>query len=1615
MKQVKLSDPSIADRSGDALRRWLHMPKRTRELNPFLSGTLDPKTRNSSASGIDGADFVSWESIDHLLIIFSDEIGQQTRHISGNCARSVDVLVKHLADCVQRKELRRNSVAVSSLSDATLLLLPWAMQMAITHNARTSLVFRTLAASLDYLQLQHHDPFCESQRLRILTQGAIFKLIQVVAKCAMDSPTDWSDDHPNMPRKKRPSTLASEDVMCDEECESLISSTEDLGRHACRVFSLLLPLYTPTLDVACKGVLLPVIHSLDLQNTFLKRHTLGEAATEFDDERSVVLVRVLDWLSNLLSSPGVNHKTTFSLFATPSIMLAFVRCYIYFDQDDRPGSMMCDKTMTAVNSRQEVVVGLLNGLFDQRHLDGFRSLLLSRRPREDPTGVDQSESAIANNKAPFRSYQEELFSGLTAALNLELCFDDDPAADDRQKRGIEVHDMTKVVPILLDGFMSKAEKWYQQLVDMGNRPAEKRARSNSYAWFQFQMFERLTQPLLPLMISEASRVDQNCTTLASLASLSACLQILLKYNGYRPSHDESDISQFRLLERMTLKLLTFIANDRHFDGVQQLGCVLVGLRWLFKLDHRLLLPRLSDVLVMCSACRDVRLSAPVNSLLLSVVDTYGLLRQQSALFESLARSSADQVLLSHFSVSTVAQAMAESIESCTTLQATKLLDLIKVCLNEVCDVGESEYDSKLTMIGYLCGLLTSHLPLDISGASGIAIECRSFLEGPVSRLLALGQRIRGSIGSQVTLSSISLCGMFLELQGRCAFLESLNLPVAIPLPFMELMNVMTEQAIPDSVHDFGGEMDLLADGWMPLWCHRLRVIHSIVQRKDGARDHGENLGADTLLTEAKALVYLTTEAACQQTHVQGGGLSRWVVISTNLSVWLSYATDAQVNMFLNWLFTLVTLDPISPLVPPTSGLGSRLDFSETEGELGFAMRLFHDTTFLSHQKIKKWLHLSAISSSAEWVAWALSEVESDDDRGWIKLHDLVQSSPQDVHNWTNLGAEDLSRIAVEITPLRWPSTKMVSTVLSRLQRASRPLKIVNGLASLVDDVRSSRIFIDVAFRLVHVIGSLAKSKRRLLGEGMDFIGVLRHSISSAMLPFSSHNFLALKQLLSIHVGTTTSALSMYQKCEIGDECDSMSIGFKAFMVGTKSLVQQLTSLILLCDDSGIAVLSTVRALVEHEDAFEGNIPSFLLGLGRSIVEALPKTYSQRREALLVRDELWEYIVALLEVGPEPEPEVFGDVCLILGVMIRIFGDWNTGSWPRKETLIKIADQAMVVLESGVSTSDAFKRGCRYLVACASATSPKPQHFHVILSALLTLPVGEDSFLEASFCHFAGNLSLQAAGDCLKILLGQNVNSVSSGISRVRLLRLFLQCINRAEQTETLATHGPQLLHFALSFMNVDTTDERTYAAIEACHVTRYLIRSHEVLPLRDRDLARILSHLSSMLGPSKDTSRETKAIVLEIRWLSTDLFLECSQVVLSMFQRYTKHLYSCVPSVISVLHSFMGRILYDTGDVSDEDIARRGQAFSRLSELLVPHGDIYKKHLIGLLLEFVHSLEGKLSTLRKELLLPAVYYMLDCLSLHETRQLNVLMSTMGKALFQGVYQSYQKVHAYKGQ
>jgi hypothetical protein len=87
---------------------------------------------------------------------------------------------------------------------------------------------------------------------------------------------------------------------------------------------------------------------------------------------------------------------------------------------------------------------------------------------------------------------------------------------------------------------------------------------------------------------------------------------------------------------------------------------------------------------------------------------------------------------------------------------------------------------------------------------------------------------------------------------------------------------------------------------------------------------------------------------------------------------------------------------------------------------------------------------------------------------------------------------------------------------------------------------------------------------------------------------------------------------------------------------------------------------------------------------------------------------------------------------------------------------------------------------------------------------------------------------------------------------------------------------------------------------------------------------------------------------------------------------------------------------------------------TRVSEALVIHKEVFKKHVLSLILDYVDAVQEGIESRTKSLLMPAVFNLLDCLSPHETMQMNNMVHIASKSVYQNMIRSYQN-HTYKGQ
>lgn len=81
----------------------------------------------------------------------------------------------------------------------------------------------------------------------------------------------------------------------------------------------------------------------------------------------------------------------------------------------------------------------------------------------------------------------------------------------------------------------------------------------------------------------------------------------------------------------------------------------------------------------------------------------------------------------------------------------------------------------------------------------------------------------------------------------------------------------------------------------------------------------------------------------------------------------------------------------------------------------------------------------------------------------------------------------------------------------------------------------------------------------------------------------------------------------------------------------------------------------------------------------------------------------------------------------------------------------------------------------------------------------------------------------------------------------------------------------------------------------------------------------------------------------------------------------------------------------------------------------MPHKDVFRKHVVGLVLRYIQALNEAMTPAVKAKLMPSIYALLDMCSEFETKQINSMIDVPSKALFAPVFQSYQKYYRYHGQ
>ena len=296
----------------------------------------------------------------------------------------------------------------------------------------------------------------------------------------------------------------------------------------------------------------------------------------------------------------------------------------------------------------------------------------------------------------------------------------------------------------------------------------------------------------------------------------------------------------------------------------------------------------------------------------------------------------------------------------------------------------------------------------------------------------------------------------------------------------------------------------------------------------------------------------------------------------------------------------------------------------------------------------------------------------------------------------------------------------------------------------------------------------------------------------------------------------------------------------------------------------------------------------------------------------------------------------------------------------------------------------------------------------------------DSLLDSAFCGIVQHIDIKQT----RSLLAALVNGLQSSTGKTRSLdvassvhayHLVLLSIKGQQQKAEVSSVAKYFSSVSQQLLYSDAQNNEDCGWLtERCALigTRFLttlIGKKDILLFSSQDAASLLSRVINLLPPVSKTyclsgTKDQKVLV------TFHIYRECCAVVSALIKFYPKQLYGCAPSVISVFHSLLSQATHATGD----DVVLMALEFGKLAELLSTHNEVFKKHVLGLILFFVDSLVAGMSAGTKKNLLPAIFSLLGLLSKYELHQLQVTMTSSSKSLFRSIFRDFQKMQ-YKGQ
>ena len=1500
----------------------------------------------------------------------------------------------------------RSSTGLVSRANVASLLLPWAIKHILHSSVEGSpeeeeeeeehSLFQTLETCLNVLLVDDSNDD-KNNTSSILSLSVLHKLVPQLAKIAF----------------------------LHNGANSITA-----GRCYCRLVDRM---YRPTFDTVCNS-LLPIIGGGDMSNT------------NPNHQRSSMRLIILSTLRLLLLVlPKANPKKSFQMLIRPSTFLVLSSLYVNYNGASEPSKKDDDDPRPLVKKL------LIDGIFSlEHHIDGFRSLKIMQMsngiliPRAapdantvtEPIQVDK-EDTKDNQKPAFYCYQEGLFAMMEQELN-----------KDPEKNHNTLALVIHAIPLLMEAFLEQSKALKQSI-------KEKKKKSSAFkiGQLQFRFFACLSTPLLQTFlqhskVTSASK-DYESLNVVLLKALGRNLTILLKEDVYLPSNVDQDEQNFMFLENVSIILIQKMSDSSNSDRMSFVEWKesLKILETLTRLNHLIVHDDITQVLARCltSSCKQHEVTTmtttppskvgvvprEASSLLMTLIVTYEKLRQLDYFTRSLLKGvetlrddddcndKTERLLVWKLFIEdhAIDSQLAHAVKFSPIHQLKQIFSEMNHWIVQASKKGNGSPSSvadiqSIAVVVRTFAILMKNSRVDEPTANEIYPLCQEILSGAVQGLVD-AEGGDDPLSSSCTRDGLMLCGWLIDLKNRCDFWirnSKENLPESFAIP-KQILGILDDAArhFSEEEHDDDDFMDTgkCAGSHLEelqfLACHRIQQLHGEIHEKQRiafATDAEEYSSVDEI-AEARRLAVFALKALHSKKGSENILLSRWKMLAGSIAFWAPYAKQKDLDSFLlNFFFSLA--------------MGNNTELSNDEES---AISLLHDASFYETANVSKYLGPAAMSCTAKLIQKALACSTGMEE---VPYNDTDLSCPMRHETWVALDAKRLNAIIEEGAldmSLKHCKEAHINEMKSFLTGGLRCLMILNGMpASIWVDCECIVEAFDSAMRLDLLLGSLLHTG--ICDLILELVTALRVTSAQILRGLRKNTGLGDKttprKLLSSLFHSTIKML------------DSHELNRNTRLKVVNSSKQLIAAIIEYCvtrEDLSLELAEGVNHVFPTKNNLSDNEILVYTTFGRSIIKQISTAASMEDDTRLkitytIQHSLWDNAFRIAFSPNSRDDPLNQEASLYLvAELLRMEVASGRSSWLTEEKRRSI--EAGIIQKCKVlRKTDGPEwelQSVSYLLACVAQSDPTPEARRELATELLKPGMKSNIIIENAFCALVKKMDSSDLSDFMeKISSPFQHNELAT---QLKLFQLIIVNLTSTDQVEVISKFSRRFLSKAVQFLAKGKACEKSSSDRVGIDCATDLIiemaSSKDVISIRERDIAMILVNVNSAMNRGRSFSPPSGGMLIVP--IESQVYNSCFSLVSFLLQRFSKQLHYCVPSLIRTMTAMLQHSLYGD-ELPESQIADRGQKFTRLCELLLPHGEVYKKHILCLLVEYVQALRGgDMPLSRKNSLAPAIYCLLDILQQHETTQLNSMLDDMGRALLRSVHESYKKLHVYKGQ